>query len=99
MAERWIATERARADLRDIWFFGAERWSPKQADTYLRALVQTFDLLADQPMLARERREIAEGVRSHPQGTHIILFRVDPKGIEVLRVVHQRSNWSAYLDT
>ena len=97
MKRHVVLHPRARADLRDIWRNTAERWSVRQAEAYSRALVAFFDILAEEPGMARERLDLNPSVRIHPYKSHLVIFRADDTQLEVLRVLHARSNWQALL--
>jgi toxin ParE1/3/4 len=84
---------RAEADLADIWVYSAEQWNLEQADQYIDALLSRFDWLCNNPPLWKPRPDIAEGLYSYPQQSHVIYFRApsDPRGlIEIVRVLHGR---------
>lgn len=90
-------TPAALADLQAIWNFGAENWSTAQAESYARGLGQVFDLLCDQPMLARLREEFTPPLRLYRYQTHLIVYDLDQANLIILRVVHGRAHWAEYL--
>lgn len=98
VADRWRLAPDAKVDLAEIWFFGAERWGIAQADRYQDSLFDAFDLLADNPDLARLRGEVDPPVRVHPHRVHLIFFDALDDGIEIVRVLHARRNWRVVLD-
>ena len=57
--DRWSWRPAAQDDLAAIWRQGADRCAPDQADRYADALFTLFDLLADFPDMARDRRPSA----------------------------------------
>jgi toxin ParE1/3/4 len=71
----------------------AERWSDRQAEAYTRGIVAFFDLLAEEPGIAREWRDIQPPLRIHPYQSHLIFFRATDDHVEVVRVLHGRSDW------
>lgn len=93
----WTIRPTAQADLSEIWRHGAANWGVAQADRYADGLFALFDLLAGFPELARERIEFTPPVRIHPSGTHLILYRQEREGIEIIRVLHARQDFTAYL--
>lgn len=93
MERRIVLTPRARADLAEIWAYTAREWSPGQAERYLGGLRTIFALLAASPEIARLRSEITPPVRLHPYRSHLIIFQHDAAVLDVLRVVHARSDW------
>jgi toxin ParE1/3/4 len=71
----------------------SERWSVGQADAYTRGMIAVFDLLAAEPGIARERRDLDPPARMHPYKSHLVFFRASDDSLEVVRVLHARSNW------
>lgn len=83
----------ARNDLIGIWQWSAAHWGEGQAETYLDGLETTFALLAENPAMAPERREVTPAVRLFPYRSHLVIFRVKDHALIVHRVVHARSKW------
>lgn len=90
-------SNRARAEIQDIWQFTLERWSPPRAAAYVTELDRVFGLLADFPELGVLRSEIRPPVRVHRFKAHLIVYRDLNPGIEILRVLHMRQDWMAAL--
>jgi toxin ParE1/3/4 len=94
---RWVIRSAAEADLSDIWHYGAANWGIGQADRYADGLFALFDLLADFPEMARERGEFTPPVRIHPGGVHLVIYRTEGQGVEIIRIVHAHQNLTTYL--
>ena len=88
---------KARGDLGQIWEYTREAWGLEQADTYLRALDNTFNAIAKQPMLGRSRDEVLEGLKAYPSGKHVVFYFVTEHGVDVVRVLHERMDVSSRL--
>ncbi len=58
------------------------------ADRLIDRLVERMATRADFPRLGRARPEIAPGVRALVEGDHLILYRVDGRDVDIVRVVH-----------
>ena len=86
-------TTEADLELIEIYVFGAERFGVQQSEQYLEGLFQTFDLLAENPHLARERRELNPPMRLHPYGAHMIVYTIKGDDILIVRVLHGRQDW------
>ena len=86
----------ARKDLEAIWDYTLETWGIDQAELYFAALFTCLDELARNPKLGKVRDEIMPGVRSFPQGRHIVFYEQDPSGIVILSVVHQSADIEAH---
>ncbi len=88
----------AETDLEDIWTYSAENWSVDQADRYVDALAAAFDTIAHMPEIARERSEFTPPVRIHPSAQHVIIYRIRPDHIEIIRVLGGKQDWLAKLN-
>ena len=87
-------TRRARQDLLNIWRYIAED-SPVAADRFIDLLTRHCRLLGDNPHAGRRRDELRSGYRSFPVGDHLILYRIEQPGVQVMHVVHGRRDFSA----
>ena len=97
MTRRLRLLPRARSDLADIWLYTARQWSMDQADSYIRGLNDALALLCVQPDLAPRYGKVTPPVRVHRFRSHAAIFTADDSLLEVVRVVHSRSNWQALL--
>lgn len=69
-------TRQADDDLIAIYVYGYEQFGTVQAETYHAELVDTFQLLAEAPLICPERREFVPPVRIHHHGRHLIIYTV-----------------------
>ena len=92
-------TPAAESDLTDIWRYGAQTWSADQADRYLDTLITGFELITDQPEMSRLRTEFSPPLRIFPTGSHLVVYTADNQGVTVLRVLHNRRDLLAALDS
>lgn len=79
----------AENDLEAIWIYSAKTWGVEQANAYVDELVDTFQLLADNPLMCRERNEFSPPVHIHHHAHHLIVFVHAPNGISIVRVLHE----------
>jgi toxin ParE1/3/4 len=79
-------TAQAEEDLIDLWLYIAQD-NPSAADRLLDEIEDKFVLLAAHPRLGPARPDIAPECRYFPVGRYLILYRLIPDGIEVIRVV------------
>ena len=81
-------TQSAQTDLLEAWLFIAEE-NLSAADRLLEQIQRGAQTLLLQPLMGRERPELATNVRSWPTSTRYVLFyMVGEEGITVLRVLH-----------
>ncbi|HKL44853.1 MAG TPA: type II toxin-antitoxin system RelE/ParE family toxin [Roseovarius sp.] len=84
-------------DLVEIWEYGASVWGMAQADRYADGLFALFELLAAFPEMARERTELDPPVRIYPSEAHLVIYRREGQGIEIIRFLHARQDLASYL--
>lgn len=78
-------TQRAEADLKDIYRYTVQTFGPRQAEKYLHELDAVFELIGDHPEIGRAY----EGSTRHfVHGKHIILYRVQKDLVVIGRIFH-----------
>ncbi|MFZ1425543.1 MAG: type II toxin-antitoxin system RelE/ParE family toxin [Geminicoccaceae bacterium] len=60
----------------------------ERADAMLEIIVAAAKLLAERPLLGRERPEIASGLRSFPVPPYVLFYRPGAEGCRIMRVIH-----------
>jgi toxin ParE1/3/4 len=78
-------------DCREIWRFIAQD-NIDAADALLRHIYAKLELYAQQPRMGTVRDDLAPGLRSFPFGNYLVVYRIVPDGIELVRVVHAKRN-------
>ena len=84
-------TQRAEAEIMDIFLEGIEQFGVQQARRYKDEMAHCFQLLADTPHMGRPASAIGEGVHRHEHKSHVILYEPTDDGVLILAVVHGRS--------
>jgi toxin ParE1/3/4 len=79
----------AEQDLEEIWSHVAEDASPATADRLIDAMIDRFELLAEQPRMGRLRPEFGTGIRSFAVENHVVYYRHDAD-VLIARVLHGR---------
>jgi len=79
-------TSQAEEDPTDIWLYIAQD-NPDAADNLLDSFEEKGQLLAENPELGQASPDIAEDFRYLPVGRYLMLYRLIPDGIELVRVV------------
>jgi toxin ParE1/3/4 len=87
----------AQADLTEIWKYTEENWSVRQAETYLTQLGPVFHLLTEQPEMTRLRQDFTPPLRLYAFQSHLIAYTTDATILQVIRILHMRSNWAEAL--
>jgi toxin ParE1/3/4 len=81
MAEYQL-TDRARADLIDIYDFTESKFGAYQAEAYYAGLIRSFELLADFPHIGQQVDELAPGYRRFRFQSHLIFHTLQPEYVE-----------------
>lgn len=98
MTQRYTLRQLAQDDLDEIWRYSLKEWGVEQADRYLRALLARFEWLSLNPLLGKSRDEIKPGYYSFPEGSHVIFYRPNHHGIDVIGILHQRMDVTGYFE-
>ncbi len=81
----------ARDDLESIWEYIAEE-NPRAATRVVQTFMQKCRMLTDNPLLGRQRDELAPGLRSFPVRNYIIFYRVADDDLEIIRILNAARN-------
>jgi toxin ParE1/3/4 len=90
-------TVRADDDLDSIWLHVAED-SVRAAERLIRAIEAAEDRLGQFPEIGQARPDLALDLRHWPVGSYLILYRVDPEAVLIVRVIHGARDLPAVLD-
>jgi toxin ParE1/3/4 len=77
----------ARDDLENIWEFIAKE-NLSAATRVAQILMQKCSLLAENPLLGRQREELAANLRSFPVRSYVIFYRVSTDNLEIIRILN-----------
>lgn len=87
----------AQRDIDALHSYGLQNFGKTVADDYVRRLLDLLDLLAPNPRMARERSELKAGLRLLNYRSHMLAYRINSRGIKILRILHVRQNWTEIL--
>mgnify|MGYP002641068703 CR=1 FL=1 len=87
---RYVVSDEALGDLLSLWEYTSQRWDNGRADLYIDAVTVRLAWLTRNSGLWHERPELGEGLHSYPERSHVIIFRRTDRGMEILRVLHER---------
>lgn len=90
-------SRRAKADVRAIWKYSAERWGTQQAEIYLALLEAATNAIAADPDVGRPSDDVRSGLRRYLVGSHVLFYRVKAKSTFVVRILHQRMDVERHL--
>ncbi|MFT4875590.1 MAG: toxin ParE1/3/4 [Bacteroidia bacterium] len=91
-------SKKAELDLINIWEYTFHKWSKKQADRYIKLLIDEIKFLSKNPKTGKDQQEIREGYQCTQMKSHLIFYKQkDKTSIEVIRVLHQRMDTDSHL--
>ena len=86
---KFYLTKKAVEDLNDIWNYTVENWSENQAEIYYSLLINSCQVLANNPNQGKSYELVERNVLGFKTGQHIIFYRiVIEQEIEVVRILH-----------
>jgi toxin ParE1/3/4 len=88
----------ATTDLELVFEYGIFRFGLQHARTYIQVMEKHFVLLSDNPDLGRDAAELTSGLKRFSYGSHTIFYLTIPKGIFVVRVLHQSMDYEQHLE-
>ena len=87
----------AEQDLIDIWIYSYHQWGENQADKYLDELDVAIKALASSPLAYRERPEFSPPVRVCHHASHLVIYRLVDKTVNIIRVLHESMDIDRHL--
>lgn len=91
---RILRTAASRQDYSDIHSYIAAD-SLQNASSLLRRLDARLKLLSENTLMGRRRPELAENLRSFPEGNYVIFYQPLEDGIILIRVLHSARDITA----
>lgn len=91
MANKFHLSNRAVADLAEIWNYTFDTWSESQADTYYRLILFHCQEIADGLVMGKRYPDIREDLFGSLVSRHIVFYRHQAdKTVEIVRILHHR---------
>ena len=84
---RFLIASEAKNDLQEIWLYLSTE-NEVAANKVIQEIVRRFAILADFPLMGKERKELFPKLRSFPVDSYVIFYQPIENGIEVLRILH-----------
>lgn len=80
-------SDRALADLDQVYEHGIHNFGLRQADGYYDGLIARFQAIVDNPLQWRRVDEVGEGLRRSVFGSHSIYYLIDADDIAIVRIL------------
>lgn len=89
---RYKLTNKALADLNNIWLYTEKTWSPNQADKYYDMIIEACEALAsDKKIFSQRYDKIISGLKGYKIRKHIIVYSTNSdNSIIIYRILHEQ---------
>jgi toxin ParE1/3/4 len=87
----------AQTDYDDILLYGLLNWGNQQTEYYKAALDEAIERLRRFLEFGARRDELCPGCRAVPIERHVIYYRVEANVIQIIRIIHGRSDAAHHL--
>jgi toxin ParE1/3/4 len=86
---KYLITDRAIADLTDIWEYTEREWSEIQAERYYLSLLESCEELAINPTLGKQYDTVTPNLLGYKSGRHIIFYSILVSNeVQIIRILH-----------
>jgi toxin ParE1/3/4 len=82
-------TDRAQEDLIEIWNYHAQSGA-RGRDHVIAKLRKKTELISQFPFIGRARADLGPTLRSTGSGSYLIIYRLEPERVEIVRYIHMR---------
>ncbi|MDI7776030.1 type II toxin-antitoxin system RelE/ParE family toxin [Asticcacaulis sp. EMRT-3] len=87
--KRLVLSNRAVADLGQIWDYSAEQWSVMQADSYIGVIKQACQDVLEGRRIGQTADHIKAGHNKCHVASHTLYFRINGDDLIIVRILHQ----------
>lgn len=94
---RWLLSEHAAQDLREIAKHSQRQWGDTRTTAYMHAIRGRIDWALTHAGLWQERSDLRAGFWSLASGKHLLFFTVSKDQLVVLRILHKRMDYRRHL--
>ena len=92
--KRYRLSESAAESLENIFNHTLHRFGLAKAKDYGNSLLNTLDIIAENPELGRLHSDLSPPARVHPHREHVLMYILDDEGIPLItRIYNARQNW------
>ena len=93
----YTLSQKADDDILSIARTSVQQWGLARAERYILSLHEAFERLAEFPAMGRNADEIRPGYLQIESASHAIFYRKIETGILIVRVLHERMDFTRHL--
>lgn len=99
MAESNLFSIRKTADkdLEKILTYSVNNWGVARAERYIREIVESFQMLADDYSIGMNYNHIRPNIYAHQVVSHLVFYKPTKKGITILRVLYKSMGFKRHI--
>lgn len=87
-----ILSPAAQADFTDVLLYSWQQWGEAQRDRYEASLERAIAGLADRPDAGVHRPRLFPGCRGRPVERPVLSYQIMNDTVEVVRILHERTD-------
>jgi toxin ParE1/3/4 len=89
---------RAEWDFIEIGDYTRQQWSESQSEIYLQKILDVIRQIGDQPSSGEKVDYARAGYRRRRAGLHLIFYVMSDGSVEIVRILHERSDVVRHID-
>jgi len=89
---RFVVTDPARDDLKEIGRYGRRTWGAEQSRAYLRLIIKVFAQVMIHPGRGRRQEHLSADLRRLNVREHAVFYATRGEDVVIARVLHQRAD-------
>jgi len=93
----YLFRPKAQTDIEGIWNYTCQTWGISQTRHYVKGLRDVCAYLAKNPHVGKTRDDLYAGLHVYPSAKHLIFYLVVEKGIDAVRILHERMDSKLHL--
>src|SRR5580692_7199108 len=94
----YVISKKAVSNLEEIWLYPAEKSSLERADRYYHLIIDEINYISKHPFAGKSMEHVRKGYSVSKVKSHLILYRVLPAKIEVIRILHEKMDIESRLN-
>jgi toxin ParE1/3/4 len=87
----------ADKDLEKILLYSVNNWGATRAERYIREIVETFQMLADDYSIGLDYSHVRPTLYAYRVVSHLVFYKPSKKGVSILRILHKSMDFERHI--
>lgn len=87
----------ADQDLEKILLYSVNNWGTTRAERYIREIVETFQILADDYSIGLDYSHVRPNLYAYRVVSHLVFYKPSKKGVSILRILHKSMDFERHI--